>query len=375
MARQSQIYNFGIRISCPKFKDRSFAEGMQPEVLDYLKGIDANKYVFQLEDSYKEMSFEEKMALTVNKEWHPPLRPIMHNLHFQINANLGTKQRASQLLKTTIEWFPGHSVHVAPASVKGKAALRNYCMKDDTRVAGPWADTNLYLGEDLLTLDQFTPQQKDLHDFLQGADPNNFKRAALWIYCPHGGSGKTELAKYCYYKYGWPMFSYGKAGDILYVVSKFQNEKCYMFNLSKTKQADVSEQELYAALEGVKDGMFLSTKYESCMVAMRRSHVVVFANHLPKMGNMTQARFNVMKWTPLPKHMITDDYSGYSIAEKFLSPEELAAEIKAEREREAVLNPDTPQYEFEVDFGDLSVSDRPRKKQKRRRSICCETNI
>lgn len=315
MARASQIFNFEMRISIPKNRDRAYAEGAQPEILGYLKGIGAAKYVFQLEDSYAGLSPEELAA-----------KPYNHNMHFQINANLKTKARQSALLKTTVAWFPGHSVHVAPASVRGKAALQNYCMKSDTRVVGPWADKHLYLGEDLLRFEQFTNQQRKLHDFIKNADPDKFRRAALWVYCPHGGSGKTELAKYCYYKYGWPMFSYGKAADILYVVSKFQNQRCYLFNLSKTKQADVSEQELYAALEGVKDGMFLSTKYESCMVAMKRSHVVVFANHLPKMELMTQGRFKIMKWTPLPNAVLEDDYSGHAIAGDFLTPQQLAAE-------------------------------------------------
>lgn len=304
MPQQNQVWVFDFRLSVPKDKCQVWAEAMYEKVIDLIReDLDGDKFLFQLEDSHRDYTEEEHKAAD---------QP--HNLHFQGHFHACTKKRQAALVKAMAasETFSGWSKHIACASSKGKFALRKYCMKDKTRVAGPWADAPIYLGEDLITEATMSRQQVGLFRFLKTQNPIDWRRQAIWIYNPDGGGGKSALAKFCHFTMGWPMFSYAKTADILYIVSKFQNKKVYFFNLSKTKAADVSENDLYGAIESIKDGHFTSTKYESCSVLMNPCHVVIFANHVPNLKAMTQKRFVVYRWKQRP-NLVVGDYSKFDM--------------------------------------------------------------
>lgn len=287
------LFNFAMRFSIPKDKDKLYAEGLQPKLNELLKDVfQMDKFVYQLEDSHLEKTAIEKMATG---------QP--HNLHFQITGHCKTKHRISQLIDIVNETeFRGMSIKIA--SNAGKNELRNYCMKKETRVLGPWADHKIYMGADLITPDLFTPDQQALVDFVTTCAPD--KRMSTWIYDPNGASGKTAIAKWLCYHFHFPVFTYAKAADILYLVSKFQGKDCYMFNLSKSSPKDIGNSDLYAALEAVKDGMFTSTKYEPMCVLQDPSHVVVFANHLPSLSSLTQGRLRILFWKSLPRSTYED---------------------------------------------------------------------
>lgn len=303
MVQSTQIYNFAARFSIPKTRDAVYAEGLVPEFSEFLEEyLNADRYIYQLEDSWKIKTPAE--IAEIRSSWHPPQHFPNHNLHFQVYFHTKQKTRVSTLLKICNSTrFSG--MYLAPASNAGKLSLKKYAMKNESRVAGPFADKPIYLGADLVSRSTFTPGQANLEDFLLRCDPIRFsKRKVIWIYDPIGGSGKSAFKKYCQYNYGWVGFSYASAKDILYIVNKFQNKRVYFFNLSKTRSAEVSESELYAALESIKDGDFVSTKYEPTCCMMNPCHVVVFANHLPRMSALTRGRFEIIKWSPLPDRIV-----------------------------------------------------------------------
>ena len=70
-------------------------------------------------------------------------------------------------------------------------------------------------------------------------------------------------------------------------------------------------EELYTAMESVKDGLFTTSK--GCNVKnvlMRPCHFVVFANRLPNLGGLAQKRFVIKKvpalqgTTPVPQSKV-----------------------------------------------------------------------
>lgn len=337
--RTNPQWNFSLRYSIPKDKCKVYAEGLVPEFTEFLLDVvDAKKYIFQLEDSWKDLSDEQRTIRieACNEGRDPALPKIEHNLHYQVWCNLNNKTRKGTLCKLVNDTkFKGMNISVS--STAGQKALKTYCMKKKTRVAGPWADSPLYLGADLITREMFTIHQKKMHMFLHTICPIAMKQNRLvhWIYCPLGGSGKSAFAKFCAYWHKWPVFTYASAKDILYIVSKFQNKKVYFFNLSKTRSADVSQNELYAALESVKDGMFTSTKYDPLNVLMNPSHTIVFANHLPPKLLMTQKRFKIHEWKPLPDRFL-DDSEAFDWGDDEIMTDERYAE---EFERTTVAAP------------------------------------
>lgn len=324
-SRTNALYYFSFRLSVPKDKDVCYAEAQNVELAEFFKYVlGCDKWVFQLENSHLEKTEEEKASLEHS-----------HNLHFQCWLHCKEKKRISHLLKffkgTTWEKW---SKDLKPGAVAGRRALSAYCMKKETRVKGPWADREIYLGADLISEATMVPHQRSLLHYLRTVCPvKHGKRMSLWIYCPEGGSGKSAFKKFCAFHYKWPGFSYSKTADILYMVSKFPNKRVYFFNLSKTKSSEISEQELYAAIEAIKDGDFTSTKYECQNILMNPCHTVIFANHLPQVAKLTKKRFKVMEWDSLPDEILDDEIK-WDFKCRQIAVEDVEARAKQQEEKE-----------------------------------------
>jgi len=227
-----------------------------------------------------------KMLHQYAKHWIFQAEDTKNNPHYQGYVNLKDKDRSSTLGKKLNADFLG--IQFLPASDEGKEKLKKYCMKDDTRVAGPWSDTPIYLGEDLPQ--ELVGWQKTLFDMLQ-QKPD--RRSVLWIHESTGRTGKSEFAKYMCFKHEAVFMSYGNSKDLLNIVFKFKNKKCYIFDLPRTKPIDLSGSDLYSTIESIKDGMFINTKYETGIVMMSSPHVVVFSNYMPDMKKLSLDRWKI----------------------------------------------------------------------------------
>lgn len=204
-----------------------------------------------------------------------------------------------------------------PASTPGIIALKNYCMKSDTRVAGPWADTLQYLGGDLIQ--ELYPWQGDIKERVDGpVHPRNIDV----LYNQDGNIGKSAFCKYMAFHYGAPVCGWGKAGDILNLVSKVPNRPVYLFDLSRSKPQDWARDDIAAAMEGIKNGCFMNTKYETKQVLMNTPHVWMFCNLLPNLSSMSADRWCIWRVNPISLELIR------------MSPGEVAA--VANRQRFAV---------------------------------------
>jgi len=234
----------------------------QPHIDKYFRQI-AKKYIYQLEKC-----------------------PSTGTNHFQCYVNLKTKKRVSELIKMfNSSGFPG--TDVKPASEAGKEKLKDYCMKKETRVDGPWADKPIYLGRDLIT--QLRPWQQDINNMLN-QNPN--PRTIDWYYDDVGSKGKSSIAKYMWFHHNVLTLSIGKASDLLNLVYKMQGRKMYIFDISRTVPKN-SMRDIYMALECVKNGYFVNTKYDTGVCCMEIPHVVVFSNHFPEIAALSKDRWKI----------------------------------------------------------------------------------
>lgn len=261
----------------------------QHKIYKLLKLLSPEDYIYQLENT-KELVIH------------------LHNLHFQGFMRLSEKKRPSQILKLFLKEFKSHSVHVAPVSTQGKLALKNYCMKLETRVAGPWSHKRIYLGSDLITIETMSPWQHDMHQMFLFAPIHS--RRSYWFWDPLGMGGKSKLAKFLgwTYKEDVEVITHQKSWDILKQVFAQQNKLLYIFNLTKAGRQDVQKSDLSDAIESIKDGMFGQCKGTNVgMTFMNIPQIWVFANHLPCYDDMAQKRWFVKKVPPLPAHMCQED--------------------------------------------------------------------
>lgn len=257
-SRASQVWHFSLTYHA-KLEDRELLHDALTSLCD--------KFVYQLEEA-----------------------PTTKSTHFQCYLHLKQKDRESSVLKKLAAEGLEQKMFVKRSSNAGKRALKKYCMKKDTRIAGPWADKKIYLGHDLIK--KLRPWQLELEAKLVN-DGNIDPRVIYWFYDKQGGAGKTSFAKYMMFHHDIITLTFADAKDLLYVVSKFQNRSAYIFDLSRTKGGKSSMSEIYQALEAVKNGYFISQKYESDIVMMQIPHVVVFSNHMPDVDCLSKDRWRI----------------------------------------------------------------------------------
>lgn len=238
-----------------------------------------SKFVFQLEDPSK----------------------TEDNLHYQGVINLSVKKRIGMLIHAfnQPDKFPG--MQVSYASTAGKEALRTYCMKSDTRVAGPWGDRKIapaYEGKDLPRV--FWPWQKEVIDMCTNTEADD--RTINYLIDFTGKQGKSKVCKYLAWKgiarrYGW-----GEQKNCFYAIQKQGPSKAYIFDLTRTKPKKICAADIYSMLEDIKNGLVDGSLYDNESILFDPPHVWVFANVPPQKEAMSADRFRV--WTITADHRL-----------------------------------------------------------------------
>jgi len=180
-------------------------------------------------------------------------------------------------------------------------------MKSDSRVAGPWADHRIYMGQDLIT--NLYPWQQEIKDRCD-AEPDD--RTINVLYNPGGSIGKSKFCKYMAYHFKAPVIGWARTGDILNLVSKMAHQSVYLFDLAKSRPHDWAKDDISSAMEGIKNGLFMNTKYETSQVLMASPHIWMFCNMMPNLSSMSADRWKVYRvgasreLVPLSRREIAD---------------------------------------------------------------------
>lgn len=190
-----------------------------------------------------------------------------------------------------------------PSSEAGIIALQSYAMKDDTRIAGPWADRPFYYGSDVACLKNPFPWQKSILDMID-VEPDD--RTIVWIYDAEGNVGKSKLLKYlCYHKKA-KRVPLGNATQLKTNVIVQGAARCYCVDLPRTIGTTEKMQDLVSALEEIKNGWVSSAMYGKHQeLFMSPPHVIIFSNMPPPTDCMSGDRWKVFKVIPSLKILST----------------------------------------------------------------------
>lgn len=127
-------------------------------------------------------------------------------------------------------------------------------------------------------------QKKLLEKLLEVPD----NRTINWYWEPNGKIGKTQFARYVSFYHG-ALYLNGKKADILFNCANEIYAPIYILGLSRNCEGHVS----YDSLECLKDGIYMSGKYESKTILRPYSHIVVFANFPPDIEKLSKDRWNI----------------------------------------------------------------------------------
>lgn len=228
----------------------------------------AKKFVFQLEQGEQQGGY-----------------------HYQGHLNMKQKIRALTLARKLGSGVcPG--IQVQLSSAPGKEALQDYCMKEDTRIAGPWADRPIYRGQDIAVVsDSPRPWQQDILDMI-AAEPDD--RSIICIIDPVGNKGKSKLVKYLVYNKKAKSMGMGNANQIKTNVCNQGASTCYLLDIPRTTGDNEPWRAMVSAIEAVKNGMVQSTMYgNDNMLTMMPPHVIIFTNSQPHLGRMSMDRWKL----------------------------------------------------------------------------------
>ena len=236
----NQVYHHSVRLS---------VDGVSPETLLTCFKAVCDHYIFQ----------HERGATTGYE-------------HYQCYVHTKSKQRPKELAQV-IRGLLGDdedwkgSLNVSPASNAGKQKLKNYCMKEDTRVKGPWMDRPAppaeYDGRDVQCIETSPfPWQKFILDEL---DKPPQSRTINCVVDPKGCMGKSTLQKYLTWKRKVIQVPIGTAAQLKTYVGNVVKAgvptNCFMINFNRCMGKENTYRDVLTVVEDVKVGFIIPTMY------------------------------------------------------------------------------------------------------------------
>lgn len=134
------------------------------------------------------------------------------------------------------------------------------------------------------------PWQQNVIDICNAdVDP----RKIWWFWEPDGNSGKSYLMKWLAIQYKHCVIGSGKCGDIFHQITKAMDAdplawpRLVLFDIPRCSKDYVS----WKAMEALKNGQVVSTKYEGGKFEFKHPHVICFANEEPAYEKMSADRW------------------------------------------------------------------------------------
>jgi len=212
-----------------------------------------------------------------------------------------------------------------------------YCTKVETRDpsvrSNGWFTNRKDIEEevdDWLAGEEFYPWQSDLKAILLGdRKTKKARRVVYWVVDEQGGQGKTAFVRHMVLKHS-AMMADGKASDVKFLLAATKPKpKIVLWNLVRTQEGFVS----YSAIEAVKDGAFVSTKYECAGVMFNAPHIVIFANFAPDRSALSEDRWIVWDLSTYGIATMTEEEGRARVREPGAIAEFMRAETMRDLER------------------------------------------
>ena len=224
--------------------------------LSLLKGsLNENDHRLDRDDDEVEEYGDKGLKKQINNAWGTHVQEI----HEAKMAYMEDENHALEDFTPTFVRYP----RLESTCQKLKLSRQLVKLKENYQALKPWQDT--------------------LYTELQGP-PND--RTVQWVYDPLGNTGKTWFAKFLVIQDGAIRFENAKSADIKYA---YNGQRIVIFDFCRSLENQIN----YEAIESIKNGIFLSTKYESQMKVFASPHVCVFANFMADLTKLSEGRWDI----------------------------------------------------------------------------------
>lgn len=278
MSKKKKIY----KNACACYDFRYNADDLQPEdIRDLLKGI-AKKYVFQKEQGDGGY------------------------LHYQGRLSLIKRRRKPEAIKLFVRAPNYFEPTCNPEFYRGEAF---YQMKLDTRIEGPWKDT-----------DEMPVLTRQIQEFLKWKlrpyQVRIYEEASIFdmrkinlIWDTTGNCGKSLLSEYMEYKgLAEEVPPFRLMDDIFQWVATRPIRKCYIVDMPRGMKKDRLG-DFYSGIEVIKNGVAYDKRHRATKIRFDRPRIFVFTNTLPQLELMSKDRWVI--WKINEKYEIEEIHNQY----------------------------------------------------------------
>lgn len=213
-------------------------------------------------------------------------------VHYQGRIRLIKKARLTTLVKTHFNEFKG--IHLSPTITQNyRNENFSYVMKQDTRLKGPWADTDR---EDTYVpvqyrIEKWLPwQQSLLNRIEEDKRSRNYRRVYVLIDTV-GNSGKTTFAMSLTCKgvaeYVPPI---NDSKDLMRMVYCMPTSGMYIIDMTRSMNKDKLFG-MYSAVEQIKNGHLYDDRYTFRRKIIDAPAVVIMTNEIPESSYLSSDRW------------------------------------------------------------------------------------
>jgi len=272
MPRTNQLWRHAVTITYPLDREDEWdVDNMRTTFTDL-----ASKWIFQLERG------EEA-----------------GKLHVQGRMRVRDKKRCTTLVKDLARVLGLPAEWITVRAESDEVGSFTYCLKEDTRVDGPWADSPIYLGSDLICMSTPHPWQSQVLGWIE-KEPDD--RTIHWVFDPVGNHGKSKLCKWLRYKGLAMRIPMGTATQIKTAVLAMGSARCFVVDLPRVRGSDETKEALFSAVEDIKGGWVQSAMYGKFQeLLFVPAHVIIFSNELPSYMMASLDRWAVYGFDALDK--------------------------------------------------------------------------
>lgn len=228
-------------------------------------------------------------------------------LHYQMHLVLEESATGSELRKKIKSILRNHWSKgcCTTKAVHSQSDSEIYCLKSETREAGPWFfPKNRYTGQDLLSIKDFYPWQEITFNKAVWTDPD--PRDINCIVDPIGNSGKSILSKGLGYNHDACVLPLGlSSAQMKAAICSTHPRRIYIVDLPRNNK---SYQEIFDTIEEIKRGFVISSFHGRLKsMYMERPHVFVFSNAYPDLSLMSFDMWKIYTITSSTKELVQED--------------------------------------------------------------------